>query len=552
MIKDFIRDLTDKALLSSGLQSKIETQIVYNVERPSNPKFGDLSTNVSMAYTKKEKKSPLDIAAKLVEFYPKDGKLIKEIKIAKPGFINFYLNTQFLSEQVAILKENPLGIDFNKLGNGKSVYLEFVSANPTGPLHIGHGRGAVVGDSLARLLKAAGFKVHTEYYVNNAGNQMDKLGQSVYLRFKEMNGEKVDFPDDGYQGDYIKDIASSKEYRDAVVYLSDTEDTISVSSEVSARLILGNIRESLVSFGVNFDNWFSEKSLFEDKSVSNCISKLEEKKMIYEDGGAKWIRSTDFGDEKDRVVVRDNGNPTYLASDIAYHKFKFENKFDEYINIWGSDHHGYLPRVKASIEMLGFDSSLLDVLFIQFVSLKRGSEKVQMSTRSGEFEELSVVLEEVGVDTARFFFLMRSPDSTLEFDLDLAKTQSNENPVFYVQYAYARTSSLFEQAKQQGIDIENIDGSSLKLLNSIDDHKLFLSILEWPECLVLAVKEHEPHHIVFSLISIAKNFHGYYNQNRFLSENKEITCARLYLAKCVREIIRRGLELIGVGAPEKM
>ena len=552
MIKDFIRDLTDKALLSSGLQSKIETQIVYNVERPSNPKFGDLSTNVSMAYTKKEKKSPLDIAAKLIEFYPKDGKLIKEIKIAKPGFINFYLNTQFLSEQVAILKENPLGIDFNKLGNGKSVYLEFVSANPTGPLHIGHGRGAVVGDSLARLLKAAGFKVHTEYYVNNAGNQMDKLGQSVYLRFKEMNGEKVDFPDDGYQGDYIKDIASSKEYRDAVVYLSDTEDTISVSSEVSARLILGNIRESLVSFGVNFDNWFSEKSLFEDKSVSNCISKLEEKKMIYEDGGAKWIRSTDFGDEKDRVVVRDNGNPTYLASDIAYHKFKFENKFDEYINIWGSDHHGYLPRVKASIEMLGFDSSLLDVLFIQFVSLKRGSEKVQMSTRSGEFEELSVVLEEVGVDTARFFFLMRSPDSTLEFDLDLAKTQSNENPVFYVQYAYARTSSLFEQAKQQGIDIENIDGSSLKLLNSIDDHKLFLSILEWPECLVLAVKEHEPHHIVFSLISIAKNFHGYYNQNRFLSENKEITCARLYLAKCVREIIRRGLELIGVGAPEKM
>ena len=552
MIKDFIRDLTDKALLSSGLQSEIDAQIVYNVERPSNPKFGDLSTNVSMAYTKKEKKSPLDIAAKLIDFYPKDEKFIKEIKIAKPGFINFYLNTQFLSEQVAILKENPLGLDFNKLGDGKSVYLEFVSANPTGPLHIGHGRGAVVGDSLARLLKAAGFKVHTEYYVNNAGNQMDKLGQSVYLRFKEMNGEKVDFPDDGYQGDYIKDIASSNEYREAVVNLSDTQDAIRVSSEVSARLILDNIKESLVSFGVNFDNWFSEKSLFEDKSVSNCISKLEEKKMIYEDGGAKWIRSTDFGDEKDRVVVRDNGNPTYLASDIAYHKFKFENKFHEYINIWGSDHHGYLPRVKASLEMLGFDSSLLDVLFIQFVSLKRGSEKVQMSTRSGEFEELSVVLEEVGVDTARFFFLMRSPDTTLEFDLDLAKTQSNENPVFYVQYAYARTSSLFEQAKQQGIDIDNIDGFSLKLLDSVDDHKLFLSILEWPESLVLAVKEHEPHHIVFSLISIAKNFHGYYNQNRFLSENKEITCARLYLAKCVREIIRRGLELIGVGAPEKM
>ena len=552
MIKDFIRDLTDKALLSSGLQSEIDAQIVYNVERPSNPKFGDLSTNVSMAYTKKEKKSPLDIAAKLIDFYPKDEKFIKEIKIAKPGFINFYLNTQFLSEQVAILKENPLGLDFNKLGDGKSVYLEFVSANPTGPLHIGHGRGAVVGDSLARLLKAAGFKVHTEYYVNNAGNQMDKLGQSVYLRFKEMNGEKVDFPDDGYQGDYIKDIASSNEYREAVVNLSDTQDAIRVSSEVSARLILDNIKESLVSFGVNFDNWFSEKSLFEDKSVSNRISKLEEKKMIYEDGGAKWIRSTDFGDEKDRVVVRDNGNPTYLASDIAYHKFKFENKFHEYINIWGSDHHGYLPRVKASLEMLGFDSSLLDVLFIQFVSLKRGSEKVQMSTRSGEFEELSVVLEEVGVDTARFFFLMRSPDTTLEFDLDLAKTQSNENPVFYVQYAYARTSSLFEQAKQQGIDIDNIDGFSLKLLDSVDDHKLFLSILEWPESLVLAVKEHEPHHIVFSLISIAKNFHGYYNQNRFLSENKEITCARLYLAKCVREIIRRGLELIGVGAPEKM
>ena len=538
--------------MSSGLHAAKDKKINYNIERPSEPKFGDFSTNVSMVFAKSEKKSPMDIAGNIIEFYPKDEKLIKEIKIEKPGFINFYLNTQILSEYVALLKENPLGIGFDKLGRGESVFLEFVSANPTGPLHIGHGRGAAVGDSLARLLRAAGYEVHTEYYVNDAGNQIDKLGESVYFRFKQLNGEEVDFPDDGYQGGYIKDIANSKEYSDALNQLNNTEEAMRVSKEISAQKILDNIRESLSSFGVNFNNWFSEKSLFEDTSVSDCISELEKKKMIYEDQGAKWIRSSDFGDEKDRVVVRDNGNPTYLASDIAYHKLKFEKQFNKYINIWGSDHHGYLPRVKASLEMLGFDSSQLNVLFIQFVSLKRGLEKVQMSTRSGEFEELSTVVKEVGVDTARFFFLMRTPDTTLEFDLDLAKTQSNENPVFYVQYAYARTSSLLEQAKEKGIEIEKIDESSLKSLHSLDDHKLFLSILEWPENLVLAVKQHEPHHIAFSLISLAKNFHGYYNQNRFLSDDKETSCARLFLAKCVREIIRNGLELIGVSAPEKM
>ncbi len=552
MIKDIIRNLTDEAISAYGFQSETNSDSIYNVERPTNPQFGDFSTNVAMVYAKSEKKSPMEIAEQLLNSFPENKQLIKEIKIAKPGFINFYLNTQFLAQNVAILNEKPLGPDFNKLGRGKSVYLEFVSANPTGPLHVGHGRGAVVGDSLGRLLRAAGYDVHAEYYVNDAGNQMEKLGESVYLRFKEMKGEKINFPEDGYQGEYIKEIASSDDYRKEVENLSNNEDALSLSSKVGAKIILDDIRESLVSFGVNFDNWFSEKSLFENDSVAECISELEKKKMIYETGGAKWIRSTDYGDEKDRVVVRENGNPTYLASDIAYHKLKFAKKFDQYINIWGSDHHGYLPRVKASLEMLGFDSSLLNVLFVQFVSLKRGSEKVQMSTRSGEFEELSDVVDEVGVDTARFFFLMRSPDTTLEFDLDLAKTQSSENPVFYVQYAYARTSSLFEQANQKGINLETIDSSVLQLLDSDDDRKLFLSILEWPDSLNLAVREHEPHHIVFSLMSIAKNFHGYYNQNRFISDDKEITCARLFLAKCVRGIIRNGLELIGIAAPEKM
>ena len=552
MIKDIIKNLTDQAISAYGFQSDTDSKSIYNVERPSNSEFGDFSTNVAMVYAKSEKKSPMAIAERLLDFFPENKKLINEIKIAKPGFINFYLNTQFLAKNVAILNEKPLGPEFYKLGSGKSVYLEFVSANPTGPLHVGHGRGAVVGDALGRLLRAAGYNVHSEYYVNDAGNQMEKLGESVYMRFKEMKGEKVNFPEDGYQGDYIKSIASSDDYCKEVENLSNKEDALRLSSQIGAKVILDNIKESLISFGVNFDNWFSEKSLFENNSVSECISELEKRKMIYEEGGAKWIRSTDYGDEKDRVVVRDNGNPTYLASDIAYHKLKFAKKFDQYINIWGSDHHGYLPRVKASLEMLGFDSSLLDVLFIQFVSLKRGSEKVQMSTRSGEFEELTNVVDEVGVDTARFFFLMRSPDTTLEFDLDLAKTQSNENPVFYVQYAYARTSSLFEQANQRGIKIETINSSVLQLLDSDDDRRLFLSILEWPENLIMAVKEHEPHHIVFSLMSIAKNFHGYYNQNRFISDNKEITCARLFLAKCVRGIISNGLELIGIGAPEKM
>ncbi|MEK6711333.1 MAG: arginine--tRNA ligase, partial [Nitrospinota bacterium] len=446
------------------------------IENPPNEDFGDYSTNLAMLLAKGERKAPLVIAERLREHLPVGGEVLQEVKVEKPGFLNFYLKTDYLASRLAEVLGDPGGFGRSRMGEGQSVHLEFVSANPTGPLHVGHGRGAAVGDCLARVLEASGFKVHREYYINDAGQQWLTAGKSALLRYYEALDIPVDFPADHYPGEYIKDIAKSNTYerylfadiaasaqfQEAIApggLLPTTfdEELVRKSATITCGVILGQIKRDLEQFRVRFDAWYSEAELYKGEKgglVQQMIELLEKSSKIYQRDGAKWLKSTDFLDEKDRVVVREDGRPTYLASDIAYHDLKFQKNFDRYINIWGADHHGYLARVKASLEMLGHDPAKLQVLFIQFVNLKRGDQPVSMGKRTGEFVELSEVVNEVGVDAARFFFLLRSADTTLDFDLELAKQQSSENPVYYVQYAHARVASLFRQAAEQGVAAE--------------------------------------------------------------------------------------------------
>ena len=544
----------ESARAAGDLASEEKPAVV--IETPPNEAFGDFSCNIAMTLARAERKAPMVIAEQIVKHIDAPEGFFTDVRIEKPGFINLYLNGDYLCAKLRDILSAPDDFGKNESGAGKSVYLEFVSANPTGPLHIGHGRGAALGDVLGRVLEVCGFRVHREYYINDAGNQIETLAKSAYARFlQDVKKESVPFPEDGYQGEYIREIVNSAKFREGVGALDDKEALIAQAGVVAKDLILEDIKQSLAEFRVRFDEWFSEASLFTENGnkVEEAIAALEETEKLYEKDGAKWLASSAYGDEKDRVVVRDDGRPTYLASDIAYHHLKYERVFDRYINIWGADHHGYLPRVRAAMEMLGHDPEKLDVLFVQFVSLRRGGEAVQMSTRSGEFEELSTVVDEVGVDAARFFFLMRSADTALEFDLDLAKEQSSENPVYYVQYAHARACSIFRQAKEEGEPLDGLyEGPPPGVLVLDEERGLMKNLLEWPDVVRTAAERLEPHHITFGLIALAKQFHAYYNRNRILGQGEELTRARLCLVKCAQVVLRNGLDLLGVSAPEKM
>ena len=543
----------ESARAAGDLTSEDTPAIV--IETPPNEAFGDFSCNIAMTLARAERQAPLMIAEKIVRHFEAPEGFLKDVRIEKPGFINLYLDGDYLCAKLGEILSAPDDFGKNGSGAGKSVHLEFVSANPTGPLHVGHGRGAALGDVLGRVLEASGFRVHREYYINDAGNQIETLAKSAYARYlQDVKGEDVPFPEDAYQGEYIREIVKSPRFREAVGTLEDEEALLSRAGVTAKDLILEDIEKSLAGFRVRFDEWFSESSLFTGNGnrVEEAVAALEANEKLYGKDGAKWLASSAYGDEKDRVVVRDDGRPTYLASDIAYHHLKYERGFDRYINIWGADHHGYLPRVRAAMEMLGHDPEKLDVLFVQFVSLRRGGEAVQMSTRSGEFEELSAVVDEVGVDAARFFFLMRSADTALEFDLDLAKEQSSENPVYYVQYAHARACSLFRQAEEGGEPIGGLDAPPPGALVLAEEHQLMKNLLEWPDVVRTAAERFEPHHVTFGLIALAKQFHAYYNRNRILGQGEELTRARLCLAKCVQVVLRSGLDLLGVSAPEKM
>ena len=458
----------------------------------------------------------------------------------------------FLSRLVGVAEQGDQ-FGYSNAGKGKKVLLEFVSANPTGPLHVGHGRGAAVGDMLGRLLKKAGYDVSTEYYINDVGNQMNILGRSTWARYRELLGIKEEFPSEYYQGEYIKDIAQEIIGKHDKEFLYKQEDQVlPFFSKYSIDSILDGIRKDLAEFGVEFDRWFSEKSLYDEELVDTTVNWLREKNYVYDKEGAVWLKSSAFKDEKDRVVIKQSGEKTYFCSDIAYHKHKIDRGYEWIIDLWGADHHGYVPRMNAVLQAMGYDKDVFKVLLVQFVALKRGGEKVSMSTRSGEFETLANVVEEVGIDATRFFFLMRSSDSHLDFDLELAKKESPENPVFYIQYAHARICSIFRAAAEQGLNLLAPTDVDLSLLKDEEELNIIKKILAFTEVVEKSAKSLEVHRIAFYLQDLVSAFHGYYSRHRVVSKDHALSSARLLLMDCLRVTISNALSVMGVSAPERM
>ncbi len=523
------------------------------VEATANPQHGDYAANAAMILASHVKQNPRKIAQIIQENVHDEGNIIEKTQIAGPGFINFFIKNDVWVEALKNIDEQKETYGCLTMGQGKKVQVEFVSANPTGPLHIGHARGAVVGDVITNLLKTAGYNALKEYYINDAGNQMNNLGKSVLFRYREMTGDKIEFPETCYQGDYIKDIARGILEREGDKYLlSDEEKTIGYFTDIAGCLILEDIKVDLKDFGVIFDEYFSERELYKDNGVNSLLDKLQKEGFIYSDGETLWFKTTAFGDEKDRVVIRKNGEPTYFAADIAYHQNKFSRGFGMIIDIWGADHHGYMPRVWAGIQALGYNKEDLKIILVQLVNLLRGGVPAAMSTRSGEFVTLREVLDEVGRDAARYNFLMRRSDSHLDFDLELAKKQSNENPVYYVQYSHARICSIIRMAQERGIDVPEYGDIEPALLKEPDEIFLIKMLVRYPEMIYGAAKTLEPHRITFYLNELAGVFHSYYNKNKVISDNEKLTRARLFLIKTVRIVLQNALNILGVSAPEKM
>jgi len=519
-------------------------EVEPEIEIPKNEAFGDLSTPIAMEIAKKLKTPPRKIAQDIIQSINKNS--FESVELAGPGFINFKFKNDFVfSELENLLKLGELFFTQN-IGNGKKIQIEFVSANPTGPLHLGHGRGAALGAALANILKEAGYSVSTEYYINDAGKQVEILGLSVYIALQNLFGKHLEMPEECYKGDYINEIA--KELYD--LYgdrLKDKEfdEIADFLIDFSYKKMLNEIKKDLDDFGVNFDNWISERKLYHTGEVQRAILKLKELGFIYEKDGALWFHSTAFGDDKDRVIVKSDGTYTYFASDIAYHKNKIERGFDELINIWGADHHGYIQRVKAAVQALGMTASQIKILLVQMVNLLREGKPVQMSKRAGTFVTLRELIDEIGADTTKFIFLTRRHDSHLEFDIEIAKKQSHENPVYYVQYAHARINSIFVKAQSEP---ERFTG---ELFNE-DELRIIKKVLIYPMIFELSVQMREPHRITFYLQELAALFHSYYHKYRVISENDELTETRLSLCKAIMLVLRHGLRMLGVKAPEKM
>ncbi len=523
---------------------------------PKATQHGDYATNAAMTLTRVLKRNPREIAGEIIAHLEDTHGILERTEIAGPGFINFFVKPQAWLGILHEILTDPLHYGRQNLGLGKRVQVEFVSANPTGPLHIGHGRGAATGDVLARILSACGYLVDREYYINDAGNQMNTLGASLYYRYQELLKESVEFPEGHYQGEYMKELA--REFFEEVgerYSKVPLEEALPHFSRYTGERILKGIQEDLDAFGIRFDNWFSEQGLHDAGVIEKTIEELREKGYIYEHEGATWFRSTEFGDEKDRVVVRANGISTYFAADLAYHKNKFSRNYDLLVDIWGADHHGYMERMLAGIQAMGRNRRDLQIILVQLVNLLRGGKPVAMSTRAGEFVTLKEVVDEVGKDAARYIFLTRRSDSPLDFDLDLAKTQSNENPVFYVQYAHARLCRVFEVARERGFSFQ---WSPLQMeecmqrLNLPQEAMLLKMLGEYPATLASSARSLEPHQIPYYLHELVSNFHSYYNQNRILGDDFQLSKARLCLAAAVKEVIANALHLLGVDAPHRM
>ncbi len=523
------------------------------LENAKDPKHGDYASNIAMILASRAKKNPRELARIIVEGIVDEKKILKKIEIAGPGFLNFTIQEDVWASLLADVER--LGEDYGKsdAGAGKKIQVEFVSANPTGPLHIGHARGAVVGDVTANILAAAGYDVSREYYINDAGNQMNNLGKSVFRRYQELQGRQTEFPEGLYQGDYIRDIAAEMIKKDGGVHIdSDEGEVVQAFTDYAAGAILEGIKEDLRLFGVTFDIYFSERELYRDDGVGRLLKELEDRGIIYREDGTVWFKTTLFGDEKDRVVIRQNGLPTYFAADIAYHKNKFHRGFERVIDIWGADHHGYIPRMSAAVQALGYAKESLQVILVQLVNLLRDGKPVAMSTRSGEFVTLREVLDEVGRDAARYNFLMRRSDSHLDFDLEVAKRQSVENPVYYVQYAHARISSILKMAEEKGFKMPQASEARPELLQLPEEIELIKAITRFPELIRGAAEALEPHRLTFYLNDLAGSFHSYYNKNKVLSDDFALSGARLFLVSSILAVFKNALKILGVSAPDKM
>ena len=575
---------TVEALETDGVIER-ELNPKINIERARDQQHGDFASNLAMVLAKPAKMNPRQLAEKIVALLPADA-CVAKVEIAGPGFINFFIDPNAQYQIITTIHEQGDKFGLSQVGSGKKVQVEFVSANPTGPLHVGHGRGAAYGSAVADLLAAVGFDVQREYYVNDAGRQMDILATSVWLRYLEECGEVFTFPSNGYLGDYIREIAanlhreSSNEYRHPVDLVfedipadepqgGDKELHIDALIERAKTLlgdkqyrdvfqsglteILADIRHDLGDFGVNYQQWFSERQLMDDGSIGEALARLREAGHLYEKEGATWFASSQLGDEKDRVVVRDNGQSTYFASDIAYHMNKLDRGFEQIINIWGADHHGYIPRVKAALQALGADTEKLKVLLVQFAVLYRGGEKVQMSTRSGSFVTLRQLRNEVGMDAARFFYVMRKAEQHMDFDLKLATSKTNENPVFYVQYAHARICSVLRQLAEKGLqrDIQTGEDNLSKLIEE-QEINLVSSLTRYPEVLERAALQYEPHLLINYLRELAAEFHTYYNAHPFIVDDAVLRNVRLNLICAVKQVLANGLNLLRINTPEAM
>ncbi len=550
-IKDTICEAIKKAAdsaVADGIFPAGELPAIV-LEVPPKKELGEFATNVAMQSARVFRKSPRNIAEELVKRI--EGEWLDRIDIAGPGFINFYLKSNVLYDTLASIINK--GEAFGQLAKKDiaPIQVEYVSANPTGPLHIGHGRGAAAGSALVNLLRAAGYPVTSEYYINDAGNQINNLALSVNHRYLELLGkaDEATFPENGYHGADIVDTAQRIIKKDGEKYLDMSEDErLAIFKELALKEKLAALKEDLEAFNVTFDVWFSERTLHPDM-VNAAVDVLKNNGKIYEQDGALWLKSTEYGDDKDRVVIRDNGVPTYLAADIAYHKNKYERGFGKIINLWGADHHGYICRVKAAMSALGFDAEKLDVRLLQMVRLLRGGELVKLSKRTGQTITLSELIEEVGTDAARYFFVMRSMDSQLDFDMDLATSQSNENPVYYIQYAHARICSIFRQAEENNLKAENPE---LALLVEETEINLINKLAEYEDEIEKAAKEYAPQRIARYAYDLAGCFHSFYNQCRILGVDEKLAEARLALVKATAHVIRHALGIVGVSAPERM
>jgi arginyl-tRNA synthetase len=525
----------------------------FSVEQPKQESHGDFATNAAMVLAGRARKKPREIARALVGHIGDGGGRLARTEIAGPGFINFFVSEP--AWQSALGEVFAAGERFGRVdaGQGRRVLLEFVSANPTGPLHVGHGRQAAVGDALARLLAAAGYEVHREYYINDAGNQVQVLGRSVYARYRELLGLSYEFPEDGYPGDYVREIAADLRGAEGDRLASMApEAAVDLCGRGAAQVLLARIREDLERFGVSFDLWFSERAMVERGEVEEALDRLRASGHLYEREGATWFRSEDAGDEKDRVVIKADGLRTYFATDIAYHYDKFQRGPAWCIDVWGADHHGYIPRVRAAIQAFGHDPARFSVVLVQFVSLVGG----RMGKRSGNLVTLRELLSEVGADAARFFYLMRSQNSTLDFDLQLAKEQTPENPVFYVQYGHARICQLIERARREGHELPSFSEEAVRPLRLPEELAILRGILRMPEVVASAAQELEPHRIAHYLQELLGTFHAYYTKykhtERVVSADVAKTRARLLLCEALRLVIRNGLGLLGVSAPNRM